>query len=321
MKNPKTIPTLTQTLDSIAAWHQEHHPRSAQALQAPIKPTKLAKLASELPFELPPELKELYAWHNGQDRNAPFFGSYTFFPFEEALEEYELAIENAQEQSLDWKTSLFPIFGFQGDYFLLDCASQPAPVYMYHSQVEGIPCWYENLKKMLLTVATCFQEGAYDIDDDDIFSEDFEKAEAIRLRINRQVDRFASEEELSDFEPYQEVQTREDGFKIVTTWQSEQEKIEELFGPDSRKREQNLYWGEELVRRDLWEFVSENQVVITSENMSGMMFSTRAHAEILPSGEVVTQRIETIVNGEVVSDQDLLAVDEEDLEETDENLQ
>ncbi len=317
MKNPNILPTLQQTLQAIEAWHQEHHPRSAEAFEPPIKPEKLAKLAAELPFELPSELTKLYAWHNGQSQNAPFFNAFTFFPFEEALEEYALALENAQEQGLEWKASWFPIFGYMGDYFLLECApeSPPAPVYMYLSHVEGVPRWYESLEKMLLTIAACYQSGAYSYDDDDIFVEDFEKAEGIRLKFNRRVDRFATENELTDFEPYQEVQEREDGFKIVTSYQSEAQRVEELYGPDGRKREQNIYWGDELVRRDIWEFTSDTQVIITSENNSGMMFSTRAYAEIQPDGEVITRKIETIVNGEVVSEQDL----SEDFEEDDES--
>lgn len=314
MKNPNLLPTFQQSLKAIEAWHQEHHPRSAQALQPPIKPEKLNQLAAELPFELPSELVKLYSWHNGQSHNAPFFNSFTFFPFEEALEEYALALENAQEQGLEWKVSWLPIFGYMGDYFMLDCAPEnpPAPVYMYLSHVEGIPCWYESLEKMLLTLAACFQSGAYSYDEDQIFVEDFEKAEALRQKFNRRVDRFATEAELSDFEPYQEVQEREDGYKMVTSYTSEQQRVEELFGPDGRKREQNSYWGDELIRRDIWEFLSETEVVISSENHSGMMFGTRAYAEIQPNGEVITHRIETIVNGEVVSEQDLREEDDED---------
>ncbi|PIQ28881.1 hypothetical protein COW36_09470 [bacterium (Candidatus Blackallbacteria) CG17_big_fil_post_rev_8_21_14_2_50_48_46] len=293
-------------LEVIAEWHREHHPLSVKALQAPLTLEQIQKLSSELPFSLPEELIELYQWHNGQSNNRPFFGGYTFYPLEEAIEEYQLALETSEEEGRLWKASWFPVFGFQGDYFVLDCESelQPSPIFMSLDSESLAPCWYENLEKMLLTLKQCFEKGAYFLDEDEILLEDYESVEQIRLSINQKVDRYATEEELSEFEPHQEIEDLIDGSRKVTSWLSEHQHTVEFFGPDGRKRWQDIFWGDELRRKDIWEFTGPSEAVITSENYSGMLFSTRAYADILPGGEVMTRRVETIINGEVVSEED-----------------
>lgn len=297
---------ITAYLEAIAEWHREHHPESAAALQPGLTEAQLEERTRVLPYPLPEPLRALYRWHNGQRNNQPFFSNFTFYPLEEAIEEYQLGRETAAESQREWPSGWFPVFGFQGDFFLVDLsqAQGRSPVYFYLSEETEVPVWYENLEQMLKTLCTCFEQGAYYLDEDEIFLEDFELSEQIRLRLNRSVDHYAELEAVTDFEPWQEREEEQDGSVTVTTWHSEHQHTVEHYGPDGRKRWHNFYWGEQLHRRDVWDFQGPSEVVITTEHYSGILFSTRAYATVLPGGEVLTQRVETLLNGEVVSEED-----------------
>jgi cell wall assembly regulator SMI1 len=300
---------LHANLEAIAEWHREHNPPSALALQPPLSRETLQTRCKKLPFELPEVLIQLYLWHNGQRNNSPFFGAFTFYPLEEALEEYALALESAEKGEQNWKKSWFPVFGFQGDFFVIDLAYArgESPVWLLIGSETEVPCWYDNLTTMIATLRECFETGACYLDEDEILVEDFELSEQIRLRRNQQVDRFSDEAELEAFEPVQEVEDYVDGSRRVTTRYSEQQYTVEIFGPDQRKRQEEFFWGDELRRKDVWEYSGPSEATITSENYSGMVFCTRAHVTILPGGEVLTQRVETIIDGEVVSEEDFRA--------------
>ena len=308
---------LHANLEAIAEWHREHNPASARALQPPLSPEAIQTHAQKLPFALPADLSALYRWHNGQHNNSPFFGAFTFYSLEEALEEYALALESAEKGEQNWKKSWFPVFGFQGDFFVIDLAYAhgPSPVWLLIGTESEVPCWYDNLATMLATLRECFETGACYLDEDEILVEDFELSEQIRLRRNQQVDRFSDEAELEAFEPVQELEDYVDGSRRVTTHYSEQQYTVEIFGPDQRKRQEEFFWSDELQRKDVWEYSGPSEAVITSENYSGMVFCTRAHVTILPGGEVFTQRVETLIDGEVVSEEDFSSDDGEDFDE------
>lgn len=297
---------ITTYLETIAEWHREHYPASAAALQPGLSDAQIDQRIQSLPFALPQSLREMYRWHNGQRDNQPFFSHYTFFPLEEALEEYLLARETAAESGKEWQPGWFPVFGFQGDFFLLDLSQSQglSPVYLYLSDETEVPIWYESLEQMLKTLCVYFEQGAYYLDEDGLLLEDFELSEQIRLRLNRNVDYYAEMEVDREFEPRQEREQGVDGSETVTTWYSQHQYTVEHYGPDGRKRWQNFYWGEELQRRDVWDFQGPHEVIITTEHYSGVLFSTRAYATILPGGEVLTQRVETLLNGEVVAQED-----------------
>lgn len=303
---------------AILEWHKAQKSPVASHLRPPLKPEKLQKLAKELPFTLPAEVKALYGLHDGLKDNTPLFHSFTFLPLSEAIAEYELACEMAEERVADpedkgvyWKHTWFPLFGFQGDYYLIDCAlGLASPVYA-RTGSEAAVIWYDHLERMLLTLRTCFEQGAYFYDDDEILTEDFDKANAIREQLNTQAARL----EIESREPVrQELDEQPDGTRRLTSWfDDESHYIEQFYGPDQRKTGQAEYYQGELMRRDTYVYPSRDEVEITSENLMGMVMTTKTFGRINAEGQVEPLRIQTFMQDQLVYDQDLTR-SEEDIE-------
>lgn len=310
---------------AIIEWHKKHQTLVSKNLRPPLAPEKFDKLAKELPYALPVELKALYGLHDGLKDNAPLFNSFTFFPLKDAIAEYELACELEEErqdsdeqdpQAIFWKPSWFPIFGFQGDFYLLDAAQgMTSPIY-YRTGTEPAIVWYDSLDRMIRTIRACFDQGAYFYDDDEIFAEDHDKANAIREQLNRKSARLQSESQ----EPQrQEIDEQPDGTKRLTTWYNDEHYTEQFFGKDQRKIGQAEYYQGELLRRDSYVYPSRNEVEITSENMLGMVMTTKTFGKIKPDGSVEPLRIQTFMQDQLVYDQDLTKQDDDDDEDWDED--
>lgn len=304
---------------AILDWHRKHESPVSKNLRPPLPPEKLQKREKQLPFKLPEELKALYGLHDGLKDNTPLFNAYTFLPLNDAIAEYELACEieaereaEADETAVYWKASWFPIFGYQGDYYLIDCAQGiHSPVYQRAGEEPAV-IWYDSLARMIRTIRACFDQGAYFYDDDEILAEDFEKANAIREQLNRNAARLQSEEQQPE---RQELDEQPDGTRRLTTWYNEEHYTEQFFGPDQRKIGQAEYYQGELLRRDTYTYPSRNEVEITSENLMGFVMTTKTFGKIKPDGQVEPLRIQTFMQDQLVYDQDLTQQDDEDDED------
>lgn len=311
---------------AILDWHQQKQSPVSKNLRPPLSAEKLAKRAKELPFTLPAEVKALYGLHDGLKDNTPLFLSFTFLTLNDAIAEYELACEMAAELELDeedeakpedyWKPCWFPLFGFQGDYYLIDCAKGiQSPVY-YRSGSEPAHVWYDNLERMLFTIRTCFEQQAYFYDDDEILSEDWEKANGLREQLNAKAVKLQQQ----GAEPVrQELDEQPDGTRRLTSWFDEegQHYLEQFYGPDQRKIGQSEYFQGELMRRDSYSYPAENEVEIVSEHLMGMMMTTRTRGRILPNGQVEQTHIQTYMQDQLLFEQDLTADFEDDDEDFD----
>ena len=69
------------------------------------------------------------------------------------------------------------------------------------------------------------------------------------------------------------------------------------------------------MRKDDWEYLSNTEVEITSENMMGMMMTTKTRATIKKDGTLEQTGMQTYMNGELLFDDAML--EEELLEEGD----
>ncbi|GAA6620656.1 SMI1/KNR4 family protein [Scytonema sp. NUACC26] len=78
--------TLTEALERIINWQQEHQPEYAASFQPGLKVDEIQ--VEELGFKLPKEIYELYQWRNGteQDAKALCFPSLQFLPLSRAIE-------------------------------------------------------------------------------------------------------------------------------------------------------------------------------------------------------------------------------------------
>lgn len=323
--------TALKHFKAILDWHRNNKTLVSKNLRPALAPEKFQNKAKHLPFTLPADLKALYFLHDGLKDNVPLFNSFTFLPLNEAIAEYELACELAEELVLPepakgekkpkpedyWKPSWFPIFGFQGDYYLIDCAKGVrSPVYGRTGEEPAV-IWYDSLERMLLTIRTCFEKGAYFYDEDEILSEDFEKANSIREQINSK----AFKVEMQSREAVrQELDEQPDGTKRLTSWYNDEHYVEQFYGPDQRKIGQSEYYQSELMRRDSYEYPVPGEVEITSENLMGMMMTTKTRGKIMPDGSVETLHVQTFMQGQMLFEQDMTKpLDELDWGEDDED--
>ncbi|PKL74365.1 MAG: hypothetical protein CVV27_20870 [Candidatus Melainabacteria bacterium HGW-Melainabacteria-1] len=318
--------TILSHFQAIIDWHREHQTPVVAQLRPGLKPDKIEKRAKQLPFALPPEIKALYELHDGLKDNAPLFTSFTFLPLGEVVAEYELACEMAedfeppddaetQDPEAYWKPSWLPLFGFQGDYYLIDAAlGLRSPVYYRVGTEPALP-WYDNLSRMFKTIRSCFEQGAYFYDEDQILAEDFEKANSLREQLNPRSAKLGS----SEPEPIkQELDEQPDGTRRLTTWFSEDHYIEQFYGPDQRKIGQSEYYQGDLTRRDSYLYIGADEVEITSENLMGFMMTTKTRGRITADGSVETTHVQTFMQDQMLFEQDLTKDDEdEDWDEED----
>ncbi len=285
-------------LNAIKNWHTKHTSGSENAFLPALSKTEIQAQKEAFPFEFPQAVYELYQWHNGMKNNAPLFNEYTFYPLEDALDEYDLA----QDEEGLLKPSWFPVFGDQGSFYAVECDllhPQRGCVYFCDSAEEEPHLWYDSLEKMLMTLRVCFEQKAYFLDDDGILMQDFEAANKIREEFNPRAVKLQFQKE----EPLEEtVDEQPDGTKRLTTRYSEDHYSEQFFDKKGRKMGQCEYHGGELLRRDDWEYLSANEVEITSENMMGMMMTTKTRGIIKKDGTFEQTGMQTFMNGELLFD-------------------
>lgn len=303
--------SIYEQLEALKRWHEQQNSPSAKLFRPPLKTEQIQALSEAFPFALPKDVVALYRWHDGMKDNAPLFREYTLYPLEDALDEYELALEvAADDEDKPWQKGWFPFAGFMGEHLALDCDpdSELAGKIIYQTEGQGYP-WYDGLEPFLLTVRTCFEQGAYFYDEDEILSEDWEQANAIRQQINPGSARL----EIQRPEPIdQQLDEREDGSKRLTTWYSEDDYSEQFFDAQNRKLGLCEYGGGELLRRDTWNYLSDDEVEITSENMMGIMMVTKTRAQISEDGQLTQTHVQGFLNDELLYEQNLLEDDDED---------
>ncbi|MEM7716056.1 MAG: hypothetical protein AAF349_21205 [Cyanobacteria bacterium P01_A01_bin.68] len=160
---------LTNALNRILNWFQEHKSSTIDSLQPGLTIKEIESKVKDLPFRLTQEVYELYQWRNGMiDDGSCFFSSYRFLPLEEAIEELKIMGEA-------WGLSLpfgwFPLFEFEGEFFSAVGAeenTENSPIlHTYH----GIDIAYRNLTNTMLYVGECCDTGAYHIGDSRIIEE------------------------------------------------------------------------------------------------------------------------------------------------------
>lgn len=285
-------------LNAIKKWHTKHASGSENAFLPALSQADIQEQKESFPFAFPQAIYELYQWHNGMKNNAPFFNEYTFYPLEDALDEYELA----QDEELSLKPSWFPVFGDQGSFFAVECDllhPQHGCVYFCDSAEEEPHLWYDSLEKMLMALRIGFEQKAFFLDDDGLLIQDFEAANKIREEFNPR----AVKLQLQQQKPLEEkIDEQPDGTQRLTTRYSEDHYSEQFFDKKGRKIGQCEYHGGELMRRDDWTYLSATEVEITSENMMGMMMTTKTRAIIKKDGTLEQTGMQTFMNGELLFD-------------------
>ena len=151
---------LSESVDIIINWQLYHHNRLylkhplTDDLQ--ISPDNYRKVTDSLPFKLSLELANLYQYYNGGYQFAP--GLY-FYPLKQAIQSLS---------NLTWIKSdtgyPFPLFKGARDEIYYVLADDPEPTYshIYCILPDKEPIVYtECVTSLIVTIAQCYQEGAY----------------------------------------------------------------------------------------------------------------------------------------------------------------
>lgn len=166
-------------------------------LEPELSDAEIRQLTSSLPFPLPDEVTELFAWRNGTKRGAAPFQDMALFPvwflppIEQAVEEYRgLTVGLADF----WPADSFPIlFSGSGDYLGVRCRTAPGGTGEVNSYRLGnteaiIEC--SGLKEMLQTVLASYEEGVFFVDADGDFDVDDERFAEVARRFNPGLERW-----------------------------------------------------------------------------------------------------------------------------------
>lgn len=201
------MPTLIEALSRIMNWLNKHQPDYAASFLPGLKYSEIQTVEAEFGFKLPAEIYELYQWRNGteEDARAVCFPTMQFLPLSIAIEysqewnEFILKEKKFIEESEWYETS--PLFIFLQD----NCDSCGIPLIDY--QIEKSPVvvlgegempdiFYTSLTDMMLTLAECYETGAYYLDEEEYICED----ECKTARALRKYNNELNERALSTFQ-------------------------------------------------------------------------------------------------------------------------
>jgi hypothetical protein len=179
---------LSESVDIIINWQLYHHNRlylkhpSTDDLQ--ISHSDSRKITDSLPFKLSLELHSLYHYFNGGYELLP---NLYFYPLKQAIQALS---------RLTWITSdtgyPFPLFRGNRDEIYYVLADDPEPTYshVYCQFPNEEPVIYaECVTSLIVTIAQCYQEGAYYIAIDEetgerTIEQDLDKIEPIFEKFN-----------------------------------------------------------------------------------------------------------------------------------------
>lgn len=161
--------TITDHLDELVELIEAKGIQISEDLKPGLTSDEINGKVSVLPFRIPDELYELYSWHNGQNADGilPLFRGSSLISLDEALNDYYIVQTYKEDPEDDYLSHCFPFAHDDGGIYVLPASSQPmypelsCPVIDIH---EGIEVLYTSFIHMLVTIKTCFQEGAYIID-------------------------------------------------------------------------------------------------------------------------------------------------------------
>ena len=158
--------TLTDALNRIMAWLQEHSPTCTSGFQPGLSSEAIEEKLSQLPFCVSQEVYEFYQWRNGN----PYCGAFVYH----CQLDLDLALEYSQGINDDYWLSvrtkdgdplfLFPLFDFDGEYFAVsgsDRLNSITPVFHIGCDDGSVRFAFINLTNMMLAIAECYETGVY----------------------------------------------------------------------------------------------------------------------------------------------------------------
>ncbi|XSG75694.1 SMI1/KNR4 family protein [Herpetosiphon llansteffanensis] len=173
---------IQQLLQSIANYTAQVDPELLTALQPGYSPEQIA---SVIPFNLPAEILELYAWHNGTNNEyKKLFYYHHFLSIEDAYQIYQDLMQTNREIEIEaYEPFLFPLFDFEGEYYMVQMDATRDDYGSIWFIFHGSGQVYDSLTTMLAAIEECYALGAYFIQDAE-YVPDKPKVAAIKAKWN-----------------------------------------------------------------------------------------------------------------------------------------
>ncbi len=178
---------LAAILDRLLAYAVRTQPAIQARLQPGYDPDTIARI---VPFPLPAEILELYAWHNGtpdeqETYDVDLFYYHRLLPLEEAYDTYQGLMQVNHDIGLEgFNPNLFPIFTYDREYYSVWFGPPAEHAGAIYFVFQGEGQVYDNLTSMLSAILECYDTGAYRIVEGKI-TVDEPRVAAIKARWNR----------------------------------------------------------------------------------------------------------------------------------------
>jgi len=185
--------TLTYYLDQILNWHTTLGSPLAKSLQPGLSVSEIRRKIAVLPFRMPEEFVELYAWRNGTPaRNQDWVSLIEFHRFltlEEAIEMFQVSYPIMKEfyEKTDWIMTFEDGSGDGYGVSAVEKDTSRAPV-VFLFEGEGINIVFENLTQMMKTMVACFDVGVFTLGGEGDLEIDFFKLGEVAHRLNPNID-------------------------------------------------------------------------------------------------------------------------------------
>jgi cell wall assembly regulator SMI1 len=130
-------------------------------MNAAVSPEQIAIGTKELPFELPPEILELYLWKNGvrldgKPQEIRMFPRFYFLPFQRCIETTQILISTVGKTHCQWQTSWYALCAdLAGDYYAVNAAPGGGAfgrIFSVQEETEPFPAFW-SFETMLLSIS------------------------------------------------------------------------------------------------------------------------------------------------------------------------
>ncbi len=168
---------------------------------------EIEKSINELPFDLPPNIVDLYRWRDGvrlneQDCEFRMFPKFMFRPINIAVETTLTLVGAAADPELQWRDSWYGLAtDLMGDYFAVETArgENYGRIFSVQQTHDPFPAFWSFIT-MLQSILECYKAGAYFIDDSGLLDERRELSDSIYRALNQGLSplRFESRENLEE---------------------------------------------------------------------------------------------------------------------------
>jgi hypothetical protein len=170
--------SMQNLLERLEQWLTRNRSDYASKLLPGLSLEEIAEITSQLPFQLPNEVVQLYQWRNGTPEfYDEFFLFFRFLPLQEAVEDTLMMRKCPEAQGSyksqfqdsglpDWQYYWFSVFYETKERIVTVGSNHPSnssPT--IHFYVGGRKTWFKSLKGFISTILECYETELYLLED------------------------------------------------------------------------------------------------------------------------------------------------------------